>query len=87
MKVVSDIQLGMKEQNVYIVDDFGNVQKTATVELQNLGETLCGLYMNRQAKEIVIRGPKDLAMDVEMQARKAQYSLYGRDDLNIHIEI
>jgi len=48
---------------------------------------LCGLYMNRQAKEIVIRGPKDLAMDVEMQARKAQYSLYGRDDLNIHIEI
>ena len=85
MKLVTNIQLGLKDQTIYQISEDGNLSRIAQVELKDLGDTLCGLYSTNNADEAIIRGPKDMALKVESQARKCYFTLFSKDDINITI--
>lgn len=85
MKLITNIQLGLKDQIVYKISNDGNeISKIAQVELQNLGEVLCGLY-SKDINEVIIQGPYKMALKVESSARENRLALFGKDDMNITI--
>ena len=85
MKLITNIQIGLKDQTIFKIDENGNVSKIAQVELQNLGDALCGLY-TANIDEAIIRGPKEMALKVESEARENRLALFGKDNMNITIE-
>ena len=85
MKLITTIQIGLKDQIIYRISDDGNdISKVAQIEFDNLGDALCGLY-TADISEAIIRGPQEMALKVESDARENRLALFGKDDMNITI--
>ena len=85
MKLITTIQLGTKEQYIYQILDDGTSSKIGSVEMDNLGDALCGLYSTNHANEIILNGPYEVVNKIKDNIKECNYSLFGNKDINITI--
>lgn len=88
MILVSELQLGLKDQTLISIDEFGNYKSIARVDLNNLPGTICGFYYGYGGTEVHLKGPKQMAEKVANEAKEVALALYGNNvkPMNIIIE-
>lgn len=88
MILVTNLQLGLKDQILISYDELSGAQKSiARIDLENLPGAICGFYYGYDGKEVYVKGPKELARKVADEARQIASALYAdREPLNIMIE-
>lgn len=79
MILITELQLGMKEQTIYAVDDQGNNQSTIKTELQSIPDTICGFYYAYNGEEVKLYGPRALCEEVEDSIKSIASSLYANN--------
>ena len=84
MILISELQLGLKDQTLISVDELGNYKSVARVELNNLPDTICGFYYGYGVHKVVLRGPAQLVDKVTDDTKHVASVLYAdREPINI----
>ena len=79
MTLITELQLGMKEQTIYVVDDQGNNKTEIRTELQSIPDTICGFYYTYNGEEVQLHGPRALCEEVEDSIKSIASSLYANN--------
>lgn len=78
MIILTNIQFGMKDQTIFVVNDQTDQIKTiARVEIETLPEALCGFYYNNDGHIMQIKGPKDYCNRIVEKTKEKALELYG----------
>ena len=87
MILVSELQLGLKEQTLISVDELCNYKSVARMDLDNLPGAICGFYYGYNGSKVILKGPKQLARKVADDTKDVALALYAdRNPINIVIE-
>lgn len=71
------IELGVKEQTLYSIDDKGNIKSVARIELDNLPDAICGFYYGYDGHEVHILGPEQMCTKVAEEVKEISSTLYA----------
>lgn len=78
MIILTNIQMGLKEQTIFVINDRTDQIKTmARVEIENLPEALCSFYYMNDGHTMQIRGPKDYCAKIIERTKEKALELYG----------
>lgn len=87
MILVTELQLGLKDQTLIAIDELGNYKSIARVEIDNLPGAICGFYYGYGGIAAHIKGPIEMARKVAEEARQVASVLYAdREPMNIIIK-
>lgn len=80
-----DLQLGARDQVVYMIDEKSN-EVLGRFPIPEVGKALCNLYFKfPDANKIVISGPEAISRKVEEDIYKTGETLYNHQKINIEL--
>ena len=87
MILVSELQLGLKDQTLISIDELGNYKSIARVEMDNLPGAICGFYYGYGGTAVHIKGPIEVARKVAEETKQVASALYAdREPINIIVK-
>lgn len=84
MKILCDVQLFLKEQNVYLYSE-GGVKEIAKIPLESLGETLPILCYNQGVYNLVLSGNKQYVNDLVKEIYTNEMATYAENKIIVEV--